>query len=265
MEVPPLDPDEAARAERFSALTSETLMMSPLDTVRSVLRDPLHRNERLQAPLRSSRALLMVLAPLLGVVAAVLGLVLPALWTAESIIREREGMTLESLLLTPVDRQRVIWAKVLARLRPLRLLAYCCPVVGAILGGAYASDSAAGNLFIMEKIAVTACIGAVIGSLAGVELLAFGFTAGAAGILAALKPGGRIVVMLRALLYEAILLVCNGVLLGIALIPAAALYSAPIVVFLLLLKWLFFNWRSGASLIDTSSALMDKSLLKESA
>ena len=190
-------------------------MLSPLDTVRSVLRDPLYRAERLQTWTTSTSAL-AGLALLVVLVIPILGLVLPALWAAESILRERGGGTMESLLLTPVDRQRVIWAKLLARLRPLAILGPCCPAVGAAFGTIIC-------VALEVPAALGACVGTVLGLVAGLELLAFGFTAGTAGILAAMESRGRITVMLRALLYETAVLFCNGALLVLALAPAPVL------------------------------------------
>jgi hypothetical protein len=256
-----LTPDEAAREERLRALTSETMMMSPIQTVRSVRGDPLYRAEALQAPIPVPPALAVLLAPLVGAAAVLLAAVLPALWAAESILREREGGTLESLLLTPVDRQRIMWAKLLARLRPLWLMTLCCPVTGAILGAVHAADCFGGGPGLAGHVMFEGCTGLVLGSLLGVELLAFGFTAGTAGLLAAVKPGGRITVMLRALFYEAIVLVPNCVLLALALAPGLVCVGAPITAILLPWKWLAFNWLRGARLLDRSADLMDRLLL----
>jgi hypothetical protein len=103
------------------------------------------------------------------------------------------------------------------------------------------------------------CISIVLGLIAGLEVLAFGFTAGTAGILAAMGSGGRIAVMLRALLYETAALACNCALLVLALVPAPVL--PPLALLLLICKWLFFNWRCGSAIIDRSARLMDGVLL----
>lgn len=59
--------------------------------------------------------------------------VLPAVWTAESILGEYDRHTVESLLLTPVERERIIWAKILARLRFSFWLALACGPAGLVV------------------------------------------------------------------------------------------------------------------------------------
>jgi ABC-type Na+ efflux pump permease subunit len=191
----------------------------------------------------------------------VLGLFLPGLWAAESILQERERGTLESLLLTPVDRQRVIWAKLLARIRPLAAMAACCPVVGLVFGLVWGRDLLPGEWYDAKALFVAGAGGLAAGLLVGAEVLGFGFTAGALGIAAALRGRGRVAVLVRALFYAAAMLLVDAVMLAGVLFPGVILVLVPTSCLLLICKLLFFNWRLGTGLIDRSADLMDPLLL----
>ncbi len=104
-------------------------------------------------------------------------------------------------------------------------------------------------------------LGTGAGLLAGAEVLGFGFTAGALGIAAALRGRGRISVLIRALFYEALMLLVDAVILAGVLFPGLVLVMIPASCLLLVCKLLFFNWRLGTGLIDRSADLMDPLLL----
>jgi ABC-type Na+ efflux pump permease subunit len=59
---------------------------------------------------------------------------IPALLVAESAFGERRAGTWEMLLLTPIDRSRLVWAKLLARLRPLLRATLIVPLLLAAAG-----------------------------------------------------------------------------------------------------------------------------------
>ncbi|MHC4914219.1 MAG: hypothetical protein ACYTGB_01905, partial [Planctomycetota bacterium] len=105
-----------------------------LREVRGALKDPLYRNEcRQRAGFAAALLGLVAIVPvvlLTGGVGMLCCLPLPAVLSfptvafpgmlvAESVLREFEGGTIEGLLLTPVDRARVMWCKFAARLKPM--------------------------------------------------------------------------------------------------------------------------------------------------
>lgn len=97
--------------------------------IRSVLRSAEYRAERRQ---------LGRLYPILTLAGGVLFppaiLIVPAGRAGRSVRQERIQETLEAALLCPGDRAPMLWAKLLAALRPAFWFALACPAIGAALG-----------------------------------------------------------------------------------------------------------------------------------
>ena len=156
--------------------------------IRATRRDPLYRHECRQAAqwkawagLAASVALFFVIS-CLGLLAL---MILPGVLVTEGLLYEMDGNTLQGLMLTPVERNRVLWAKLAARLRPMVWVTVVLPVAGAGIG------------FTQEFLA----IGLGIGVLAALLWMGQCLTSGAFGVLAALQARQRVTSYLLVLLY----------------------------------------------------------------
>jgi hypothetical protein len=171
----------------------------------AALRDPFYRCERLQA---------RTFHPLLWLLVAVPVLVIPHLWAAlpavaviaaaEGVIQEAGRDTWAALLLTPVDRGRILWCKLLGRLRPVLRIAAVIPVCCAAIGGCLALLVPDALQLIKESSPAAERLGpwawGVLGAAAGLAagavltLLIWGecFTAGALGLYFALRWPRRV-------------------------------------------------------------------------
>jgi hypothetical protein len=164
--------------------------MPPLSRVRATLKDPVYRHEVRQA--QSNRlAYELILTALLcltgvGILAV---LILAPIWISEAVFQERENWTLDGLLLTTVERERLLWAKLLARLRPLLLVVAGSVVMGGALGIVLGWKHWPGGWCVF---------GSIWGLILGTDLLGAGIARGAYGLTAAVRTRSRLRVTARA-------------------------------------------------------------------
>jgi hypothetical protein len=159
-----------------------------LKQVRETLRDPFYRLECRQASGGSwfvTLVIVLIASPLTALGAV---LILAPIIAAESIFIERERNTLESLILTTTDRERLLWAKLLGRMNIPRLAALSCPFIGAVIGWLLGFSDIWG---------VSAILGFTYGLLFGASLLAGCLARGAYGIKAAIRSPSRLRVTSR--------------------------------------------------------------------
>ncbi len=167
--------------------------------LRAALRDPFYRHECRQAVqwkawVGLAAAMALAFVPIVSCLAQLGLMLLPGALVAEGLLYEMDGNTLQGLMLTPVDRRRVLWAKFAARLRPLVWVAAAMPVLGAVVGTLVAGPDP-------EVLGVGLFAGLGIGILAGVLWLGQCMTGGAYGIVAVLLARERVKSYLLVLLY----------------------------------------------------------------
>ena len=182
----------SALVESGAAGASGDCPASLFTRLRSVLRSPLYRAECRQFGRHWTLAMFLIAvgglcAPMAGLLlqsedlAAGLALLwaplplIPGVLVAESILGERSSGTLEAALLTPVARDRLLWAKVLARARALLWAALLCPAIGLLYGLL---------LWLVERrdadeMPVALIVGALAGLATGAFLVGETFTTGA--------------------------------------------------------------------------------------
>ncbi len=114
-------------------------------------------------------------------------LVLPGVLVAEGYFSEMDRGTLESLLLTPVRRDRIVWAKVLVRMRPMLFTGLFCLPLGVLYAWLRFSLLEDGPSLGWVLLGGTAG-----GVLAGLLIVGHSFTSGAFGLLFALMTHKRI-------------------------------------------------------------------------
>jgi hypothetical protein len=141
----------------------------------------------------------------------------PASVAIEGVLSARHNGMLDSLILSPVPRGRLLWAMLLARLRPFFWLAAASPLIGALIGGllggllgALASEEVLEYSQLSEffAAAVPALVwGLVAGLGAGGFIAAQSLLGGTLGLYFALRTGGR---MLSRLLAAAALVAIQG-------------------------------------------------------
>jgi len=166
------------------------LKMSPISRVRATLRDAVYRHEAKQAQSnRLGYELLFTALLCLSGIGILAVLILAPIWISEAVFQERENSTLDGLLLTTVDRERLLWAKLLGRLRPLLLMMIGSGVMGGVLGAVLGWKHSPINWCVL---------GVVWGLVLGANLLGGGVARGAYGLIAAVRTRSRLRVTARA-------------------------------------------------------------------
>ncbi len=201
--------------------------------IRATLRDPFYRHEVKRARRHNRVGLLLgVLMVLLSHVCC-LGWVtivaIPGVLVAEGLLYEFDRNTLDSLLLTSTARRRILWAKLLARLRPMLWVCLLCPLITAlwvwlrIYSGGMTEDPIA-----------AAGWAAGAGLVAGIFLLGQSFTSGAFGVLFVLQSRTRLttyLLLLAAALAASVVVGVVGVVvmvvLGFTMMTAALGQEGP--------------------------------------
>lgn len=251
-------------------------------SIRSALRDPLYVHECRQARLRRGGASgLWPLLAALPVACCCLGggaiYAMAGLWTAESVLGELDRGTLEGLLLTPLDRKRILWAKLLARLRPFVWVGCLLPAVLLPAG------LVVGALIPQHDLAVLwgGLIGLGAGALLGAMIIGQSLTCSALGLLAAAHGRARFQSYLLALAMTYGLGMIDSVLATALYIPAfvagpwfgklggpllAVVIAVGALLFLAAVAGRIFlvNFYIPARIVSHTAARFDEMLLKDS-
>jgi MFS family permease len=200
--------------EQFVASESTAARARPsvFTRLRALGKDPLYRGERRQVGGLATAMIALVgalamLAPLLGVLldsqelAVLLCLswllvpALPAILTAEGVLAEYSAGTVEAVLLTPAERDRFLWAKVLARGRAFFWLALASPALFALAGaliGRHEEEPPG-------RLAAMTLLGLGVGAAVAVFLAGEVLTAGALGAYFAVRFRSRMFIYLLCL------------------------------------------------------------------
>lgn len=182
-----------------------------LERLRGAGRDPFHRAEARQTSLG-----MHVVAVALCLACPPAVFFLPAVLAAEAVYADRSRGTLMALLLTPADRRRFLWAKVLARGQAFFLLAQILTGLGTGLGAlvAVGAEGLGKPAWLWGGL-----VGLGLGATAGLLVAAEALTAGAVGIYFGLRFG-RVAAFLLAFLalagFHALELSLTGLLAAVA-------------------------------------------------
>lgn len=248
-----------------------------LDRIRAALRDPLYRCERRQGT--GGQAVFWLIIGAACLFMPYLWPVLPAIpafVAAEGVLYESSGGNWTPLILSPVDRGRLLWCKLLARLRPLLWGTLALPFLGAAAGALalFLVDDFRPEDWGGRDVLLGAVIGAGCGLGAAVFLIGECFTAGAFGIYFALRSGSRsaayaesIVTMLALhavevgvffALWFPVSVVLHGVAEGEARVAATVVFVVVVAAVRLALVNVLLPW----GLLEHSACQMDRWLLE---
>ncbi len=200
-------PASGGLVRRFLAWLKE-----PYAIIAATLRDPLYRIERRQQGwLRTPFSIAIGLALLIpGAYCCLIGIVIYAILAAlggEGLLSELDRGTLEGVLVTPLGRSRLLWAKLLARMRGLVIFAMLLPVLGAATGLVLGFTAGGGEDTVLPPL-----IGLGLGLLLGVLLLPLCLSCGAVGLVAALMGRTRMKSLLFSYLFAAPFYIADSML-----------------------------------------------------
>ncbi len=241
--------------------------MSPLARVRATLKDPLYRHEVKQAQAgRLGYELTITTLLCLSGVGIPAVLILAPIWISEAVFQERQGETLDGLLLTTVDRERLLWAKLLSRVRPLMFVMTGSGAIGSVVAVLICRRHSPLNW---------SAVGALGGLVLGASLVGGGIARGAYGLAAAVRTRSRLRVTARAVwspfflvLFEVLVLVllvsifwAGGYAEEDSKVIVVAVVATLLAGLLVAAKVIVLNLHIAATAIEKLASTMDELLI----
>jgi hypothetical protein len=204
--------------------------------------------------------------------------VFPGMLVAESLLREIESGTMESMLLTPADRGKLLWCKFAVRLRPMLIISVLLAAAGPVVGGLWGGLLGGGDAGRARDGAIAGMlIGGGCGAVAGAMLLGQSAAGGALAFHAVLVGRRRIPSYLWLIFYSGIIAVADGAIiivggLGAGLLAAVAAHAGGdaegLIVFLIVscvvfgLRTYLVGMKIPAWLVRRAAASFDRALLR---